>query len=58
MNNNARYWIGMVASVCIALAGQAEILPEPSRHIVSILGIVGTAMNGYMIQRPVPTEKD
>lgn len=52
MNPNVKYWIGMVASVCVALAGQAEVIDEPYRHYVSILGIVGTAVNGYLLQRP------
>ena len=38
------YWLGLGASVLVAIAGQAEILPEPWRHIVAILGIVGTAV--------------
>lgn len=52
MSENARYWVGMLASVCVTLAGQAEVIPEPYRHWVSILGIVGTAITGYMIRRP------
>jgi hypothetical protein len=58
MSNNARYWVGMIASVLVALAGQAEVIPEPYRHVVSVLGIVGTAVTGYMIQRPVETETE
>jgi hypothetical protein len=57
MSANAKYWVGMVASVLTAIAGQAEVIPEPYRHIVSLLGIVGTAISGYMIQRPLPSEQ-
>jgi hypothetical protein len=57
MNDNAKYWIGLVVSIITALAGQAEIIPEPYRHIVSVLGIAATAANGYMLQRPTPTAK-
>ncbi len=56
MNDNAKYWLGLVTSVFTALAGQAEVIPEPYRHFVSVLGIIGTAINGYMIQRQ-PTTK-
>lgn len=55
MNQNTKYWVGLVASVLTALAGQAEIIPEPWRHYVSVLGIIGSAINGYMIQRPPST---
>lgn len=58
MTSQLRYWIGMIASICTALAGQAEVIDEPYRHVVSILGIAGTAVTGYMIQRRVPVEKD
>lgn len=51
-NANAKYWVGMVATIVVALAGQAEVFPEPYRHYLSVLGILGTAVMGYMIQRP------
>lgn len=48
-------WIaGLVTCVCGALLGQAELLGEPWRHYVTILFIVGTAVSGYMVQRPAP----
>lgn len=56
MDSQARWWVGMVAAVLVAFAGQAEVFPEPYRHIVSALGIAGTAISGYMIQRPAPKE--
>ena len=51
---NLPYYLGLFASICVAVAGQAELIPEPYRHWVSLLGIIGTAVNGYLIQRPVP----
>jgi hypothetical protein len=48
-------WItGMVTCVSGALIGQAELLSEPYRHYVTILFIIGTAVSGYMVQRPLP----
>lgn len=46
------WWIGLFASVATALVGQAELLPEPWRHVVTVLAVAGTAASGYMI-RPV-----
>lgn len=58
MSSQARWWVGLVASVVVAFAGQAEVFPEPYRHLVSALGIAATAASGYMLQRPIPQEKD
>lgn len=44
MNENAKYWIGMAASVLVALAGQADATPEPWNHLLSIGGVIGTAI--------------
>ena len=49
--DNRAYWLGMIASLLMALAGQAEVFPEPYRHYVAVLGILGTALNGFMIQQ-------
>jgi hypothetical protein len=54
---NLLYIIGMFASVCVAVVGQAEVFPEPYRHYVSIAGIVGTAVNGYLATHPVDDAK-
>jgi hypothetical protein len=52
VSTEAKFWAGMVASILVAIAGQAEVLPEPWRHYASIGGIVGTAVTGYMLQSP------
>jgi hypothetical protein len=54
VSSNAKYFIGMAAAVLMALAGQADAMPEPWNHIFSIAGVVGAAVSGYMIQRPEP----
>lgn len=46
-------WIvGLAASVCTALVGQAELLGEPWRHIVTGLGVFATAATGFMLKHP------
>lgn len=52
--NNLKWGAGMVTCVCGALLGQAEVLAEPYRHYLTILMIVGTAVSGFMVQRPYP----
>jgi hypothetical protein len=49
---NTPWWIGMVASVLVALAGQSHDLPDTWRHAASVAGIIGTAINGFLIRRP------
>lgn len=46
------YWVGLVSFVCAALLGQAEMIGEPWHHYLSIAGIVGTAVSGYLLQPP------
>jgi hypothetical protein len=50
-NNNALFWVGLVACVLVAVAAQAHTLPEPWSHIVSMLGTIGASVNGYLIKR-------
>jgi hypothetical protein len=50
-DKNAKWWIGLVACVMVAIAAQAHTLPEPWSHIVSVLGTIGASVNGYMIKR-------
>jgi hypothetical protein len=47
----ARWWIGLIASVCMAVTGQADALPHPWHHILSVIGIALTAVSGYMLER-------
>jgi hypothetical protein len=46
------YFAGLVASVCTALVGQGEIINEPYRHYVTIAGVIGTAVAGFLMQPP------
>ena len=46
--------LGLLASISTALVGQAELLGEPWRHVVTVISIVTTAFSGYMLQRPSP----
>ena len=46
--------LGLVASVSSALIGQAELLGEPWRHVVTVISVITTAFSGYMLQRPNP----
>lgn len=46
------YVAGLVGFVCVAVLGQAELIGEPWHHWISIAGIVGTAVSGYLIQPP------
>ena len=46
--------VACVGSVCTALLGQAELLAEPWRHVVTIISVITTALSGFMLQRPNP----
>lgn len=48
---NGRWWLGLVAAVSMALTGQADLLPHPWHHWLSVLGIASTAASGYMLER-------
>lgn len=49
-----QWWAGLIAAVCASVAGQAEIIPEPYRHYVSLIGIVATVVCGYKITPTQP----
>jgi len=53
MNANAMWWVGLVAAICVSVAGQTDSLPHVLRHVLSLIGIVGTAISAYMIDRPL-----
>jgi hypothetical protein len=57
MNGQGFVWMGLTASILVALAGQADFMPEPWRHWLVIGGIVGTAINGYLIERVRPWDR-
>jgi hypothetical protein len=48
------WFLGLMASMCVALAGQAELVGELWRHYIAIAGVVATATTGYMLQHPPP----
>lgn len=52
MNPNHAWFLGLFASIVVAVAGQADQFPHPYDHIFSLGGIIGTAISGYMTQRP------
>lgn len=59
MKTSQIVWLcGLASSVCGALIGQAELLGEPTRHYVTVIFIVMTALSGYMLQRPSPWDGD
>ena len=51
MNPNVKFWIGMVASILVAVAGMAPQIDPPYDKILTLAGLVGTAINGVLIQR-------
>ena len=52
MNANAMWWVGLVAAICVSVAGQTDSLPHVLKHVLSLIGIVGPAISAYMIDRP------
>jgi len=38
---------GLVAAVCLAVVGQAELIGEPWRHYVTVTAIIATAIWAY-----------
>jgi len=49
LKEDIKWYAGLVAAVCTAVAGQAEVIPEPYRHYVSLVGIIATVICGYQI---------
>jgi hypothetical protein len=50
--------VSLTAFVCTALIGQAEMLAEPWRHVVSVIAIIATAISGFMVQHPWDGQTD
>lgn len=44
--------VSLVAFVCTALVGQAELLGEPLRHWVTVTAIIASALSAFMLQHP------
>lgn len=54
MNVQLAWLVGLVTCVSGAVIGQSDLLGEPWKHYVTIVFVIGTAMSGYMMQRPAP----
>lgn len=55
MTRNGWWALGSLLSAVTAIAGQAELLPEPWRHYVTVAGIMATALsaiNAHWPRRP------
>jgi hypothetical protein len=52
MSKNALFLLGLFASIGVAVAGGAKDLPSPWDKILSLGGLAGTAITGYLAQRP------
>lgn len=48
--SDIKWFAGLIACICGALIGQAELVGEPWRHWISVLFIACTAISGYMIR--------
>lgn len=46
---DAKYWVGLVGAIFVALAAQAHDVPEPWNHIFTTAGAVGAAIMAYNI---------
>ena len=51
MNPNIKFWVGMFASIFAAVASLAPQVDPPYDKILMLAGLVGTAINGVLIQR-------
>ena len=52
MTTNLAWFLGLLAFVGTACASQVASFPEPWRPWIAIGGVIGTAVSGYMMQRP------
>lgn len=51
-NANALWWLGLIASVAVAVAAVADKFSPPWNEIAVLVGVAGAAINGYLLQRP------
>ena len=51
-------WVGLVASIAGVVVGQAEIIPEPYRHYLTLIATLSTAVLGVLIRLTPPTTKE
>lgn len=52
MSKNVLFILGMFASIAVAIAAQAKDFPPPWDKILSLGGLAGTAVSGFLAQRP------
>lgn len=43
-------WCGLVAFLATTIIGQAELIGEPWRHYVTVIGVLCTALCGYLLE--------
>lgn len=43
-------WCGLAGFLATTIIGQAELIGEPWRHYVTVIGVLCTAICGYLIQ--------
>jgi hypothetical protein len=47
--DDVKWWAGLVASVALTLTAQADLLTDPIRRYVAIVGLVATVVSAYKI---------
>jgi hypothetical protein len=52
MSKNVLFLLGMCASIAVAIAPNAKEFDHPWDHILSLGGLAGTAITGYLSQKP------
>lgn len=56
MNKNVIYWISFAASLLTTLSAQADLFPAKAKGIVTVLGVIGTAISGVLVRLGPPPE--
>jgi hypothetical protein len=46
------WWVAWWQRFSVSVAGQIDGLPHVLEHVLGVIGIVGTAISAYMIDRP------
>jgi hypothetical protein len=52
MSAEVALWLGLVASVLSAAAAQADVFPTGWRPWVTLAGVLGTAISGWLMRSP------
>jgi len=58
MNTEIALWLGLAASVLSALGAQANLFPDPWKAPITLLGVVGTAVTGWLVRSPRGTSDE